>query len=121
MPQLILIGKDWKARALLRVQLLEESIEVRAYETVADALEGMNDYPQLVMADLSGSSQASLEFDQLAHWTKFLPIWILASHNFIADTAVERRGFERILFRPVNIGELASDIKKRLEPALKSR
>ena len=38
MSHILIAGKDWQARALLRAQLLEEGFEVEAHETIPDAL-----------------------------------------------------------------------------------
>ena len=115
MRDVLLIGKDWKARALLRAQLLEEGVKVKAYETAADALDGLVQGTHLIIADLSASEQPSVELDQLALWAKRIPTWLLASHSVIAENAVRGRGFERVLFRPVLVGELVAEIKERLK------
>ena len=38
MSCVLIAGKDWQARALLRAQLLEEGFEVEAFEAIPDAL-----------------------------------------------------------------------------------
>ena len=117
MPDVLLIGRDWTARALLRAQLLEEGVEVKAFETAADALEGLVHSATLIVADISANDQPSVELDQLALWAKRIPTWLLASHSANAECAIQGRGFERVLFRPVMVGELVRDIKERLNQA----
>ena len=117
MSQVSLIGKDWQARALLRAQLLEEGVDVKAYETVADALDGVANHPRLIFADLSTSDDVSLDLDQLTHWAKLIPTWILVRHSSMPELTVEGRGFERVIFRPVSIGALTEQIKSRIEMA----
>lgn len=117
MTQVVLIGKDWKARALLRAQLIEEGLNVEAYETVNGALESLEGsalLPGLLLADLSASEHPSADIDQLASWTKQVPIWIIASRSVITEGGLQGRGFEVILFRPVDVGELVGQIKQRL-------
>ncbi len=118
MIQVLLVGKDWKARALLRAQLVEEGLEVEAHDTVASAFESLGEselLPALVLADLTASDDPPAELDQLASWTNQIPTWIIASRNLIVEKVLKGRGFEVILFRPVDLGELVEQIKQRLE------
>lgn len=118
MTQVLLAGKDWKARALLRAQLIEEGLEVEAHETVSAALEslaGSSLLPALLVADLFASDDPSAELDQLASWTNQIPIWIIASRSLVVEKGLQGHGFEVILYRPVDVGELVEQIKRRLE------
>ena len=118
MPEVIVVGKDWQTRALLRAQLIEEGLEVEAYETVSSALENVAKsgvLPKLLIADLSRSDDLSAEVGQLARWAKRIPTWIIASHTLIVGKDLKGRGFEVILLRPVDLGELVEQIKQRLE------
>jgi DNA-binding NtrC family response regulator len=118
MTQVLLAGQDWKARALLRAQLLEEGVDVEAHETVTDAiasLEASEFMPGLFIADLAESDDPSADIDDLAKWTREVPVWIIASHSMIVESTLRGRGFELILFRPVDVGELVGQIKRRVE------
>ena len=115
--QVILLGKDWKSRALLRAQLIEDGIEVKAFDAVADAIEaaaGDRGPAPLLIADLAGSDDPTLEAAQLAHWRHRIPIWIIASRSVIDARELEGRGFEAILYRPVDVGDLVQRIKRRV-------
>jgi CheY-like chemotaxis protein len=117
MPQVLLVGKQWKARALIRAQLIEEGLDVEAYQTVRDALERLKtstQRPPLLIADLSESDDPSADLDQLAKWAKRVPLWILASPSTIVSQGLQGRGFEAILFRPLDVGKLVDQIKQRL-------
>jgi CheY-like chemotaxis protein len=117
MAQVLLVGKGWQARALLRAQLIEEGVDVEGYETVAEAvasLEASPVLPALLVADLSSSDSPVSDAELLSGWTKFLPTWVLASRSLIVDRNLKGRGFELILFRPLDIGELVEQIKQRL-------
>jgi DNA-binding response OmpR family regulator len=118
MAQIFLAGKDWQARALLRAQLLEEGLEVEAHETVGEtvaSLDSRERLPDLVLADLSASDDPSFDAELLAGWAKQVPIWVIASRSLIAQKALKGLGFEVILFRPVDLGELTEQIKRRVE------
>ena len=118
MAQIFLAGKDWQARALLRAQLLEEGLEVEAYETVPEAvasLESRERLPDLFLADLSRSDDPGSDAELLAAWGKQVPVWVIAGRNLIAQKTLKGLGFEVILFRPVDVGELTEQLKRRVE------
>ena len=117
MAEVILAGEDWQARALLRAQLIEEGIDVEAYETVQEALAQVKSSsvpPDLLIADISASDHPSADVERLASCAKRIPIWIIASHTSSVKGGLEGRGFERVLFRPVDMGKLLQQIKQRL-------
>ena len=50
MAQVLITGKDWTSRALLRAQLIEEGFDVEAYENVqagVDRLWGSREMPSM--------------------------------------------------------------------------
>jgi DNA-binding NtrC family response regulator len=115
--QVVLTGKDWQARALLRAQLIEEGLDVEAYETVEEALAQLEFYsvlPALFIADISVSDHPSAEAESLTPWAKRIPIWVMASHTSSIKGGLEGRGFEMLLFRPVDMGKLVTQIQQRL-------
>jgi len=115
--QVFLAGKDWQARALLRAQLLEEGVSVEAFETVREALAQLEFYavrPALLIADIAASDHPSPDIDSLAIWARSIAIWIIASHTSIVPGGLDGRGFERLLFRPVDLGKLVEQIRQRL-------
>jgi CheY-like chemotaxis protein len=116
--QVLLVGKDWKSRALLRAQLLEEGVDVEACESLPEALEasiGRDAVPSLLIADLFGSSDPAVDVAQLTHWSKRIPIWVIASRSAIEEKDLQDGGFEAVLFRPLDVGELVERIKRRVK------
>lgn len=114
---ILIAGKDWQARALLRAQLLEEGFEVEAYETIPDALAALGpgtNLPNLFIADVSASDDPSADVEALSAWARKVPIWIIATRTYIIDKGLRGHGFEMILLRPVDVGELVEQIKRRL-------
>jgi DNA-binding response OmpR family regulator len=119
--QIVIAGKDWQARALLRAQLLEEGFEVEAHETIPDAvttLETATNLPDLVIADISASNDPSADVQALSAWSRKVPIWIIASRSYIVEKGLRGHGFEMTLLRPVDVGELVDQIKQKLEEDL---
>ena len=117
MVQVFLAGKEWQARALVRAQLLEEGVSVEAFETVREALAQLEFYavrPALLVADIAASDHPTADVESLANYAKRIPIWIIASHTSSVAGGLEGRGFESLLFRPVDLGELVGQIRERL-------
>jgi DNA-binding NtrC family response regulator len=115
--QVFLAGKDWQARALLRAQLIEEGVNVEAYETVEEALAQLKFHsvlPALLIADISASDHPSADAESLTDWAEHIPIWVIASHTLNVKGGLEGRGFETLLFRPVDMGKLVEQIQQRL-------
>jgi DNA-binding response OmpR family regulator len=118
MAEVVLIGKEWQARALVRAQLIEEGVDVEAFRTTREAMESLGELlPSLLVADFSESDDLSAEIDELTRWSRQIPIWIVAGRSLIAGKNLHGRGFEMILLRPIDVGELVDQIKHRLEEA----
>lgn len=117
MAQILIAGKDWSARALLRAQLIEEGFDVEAYEDVQEVVQrlwGSTDMPSLLVVDLFGSANPSEDIATLSHWAKLLPIWTLVGRSAPTAGMLEGRDFEKVLVRPLDVGKLVLDIKDRL-------
>ena len=97
--------------------MLEEGVSVEAFETVREALAQLEFFPvrpSLLVADISTSDHPSADVDALANWAKRIPIWIIASHTLEVKGGLEGHGFERLLFRPVDLGKLVGQIQQRV-------
>jgi CheY-like chemotaxis protein len=117
MAQILISGKDWSGRALLRAQLIEEGFDVEAFEDVKAGVErlwGSREMPSLLVVDLFESVNQVEDMATLSHWAKLLPIWLLAEHGTAGAGMMEGRGFERVLYRPLMVGKLVQEIKVRL-------
>lgn len=117
MAQILISGKDWSARALLRAQLIEEGFDVEACEDVrevVDRLWGSSEMPLLLIVDLFESATPSADAALLSSWAKLVPTWILAGHGSSETSLLEGQGFERVLFRPLDVGRLVQEIKDGL-------
>jgi CheY-like chemotaxis protein len=119
--RILITGNDWQSRALLRAQLLEEGFEVEAHESISDALATLTPgatLPDLLIADVSMSDDPSTDVDALSAWSRKIPTWIIASRTYIIEKGLRGHGFEMILLRPIDVGELVDQIKQRLEKEL---
>lgn len=118
LSRVFIAGKDWQARTLLRAQLLEEGLEVEAFETIPEALAALSQgtkSPDLLVADLSANDDPSADAEALAAWSRKVPVWVIASRTYIVEKGLRGHGFEMILLRPVDVGDLVEQIKRRSE------
>jgi DNA-binding response OmpR family regulator len=116
MAQVVLVAKEWNTRALLRAQLLEEGVEVEAYESLEEAFQSLlPSLPALFLIDLTASNDPDGDLHNLASKVTRVPTWIIASRSSLVGTDLEERGFDRVFFRPVDVGELVGLIKQRLQ------
>ncbi len=118
MKRIVVAGKEWRLRTLLRAQLIEEGFEVEAHETVENAARSLarsRNLPLLVVADLSESEQPLVDLGPLSAWAKLVPVWLLASRTTLAEDATQNRGFEKIFFRPIDLRALVLMIGERSE------
>lgn len=116
MPRIVLAGQDWRLRALLRAQLLEEGFEVEAHESTANALAELGHariLPELLIADLAESSDPAGDAEGLVAWAKFIPVWLLATRNTLDEGRLAPKSFEKVLFRPLDLTALVAQIKQR--------
>lgn len=117
MAWVVLISSDWKTRALIRAQLIEEGLDVEAHDGARNALaqlEGSGPAPELLVADISTSDDPAADIDELGRLASRMPIWIIAGRALKLKQLLESRGFERILFRPIDLGELVERIRRRV-------
>jgi DNA-binding NtrC family response regulator len=116
-PTVVLVSRDWQTRALLRAQLIEEGCSVRAFESLRDAtaeLPTSPGQPSLLIAGLSGD-ESPPEVEQLSALAVRLPVWVLASHSDVDAAALKSRGFEMVLFRPLDMSALVERVKQKLK------
>jgi CheY-like chemotaxis protein len=123
LSRILIAGNDWQSRALLRAQLLEEGFEVEAHESISDALSTLKpgtSVPELLIADISMSDDPAADVEALSAWSRKIPTWIIASRTYIIEKDLRGHGFEMILLRPIDVGELVDQIKQRLERELET-
>ncbi len=141
MSLVLLVGKDWSTRALLRAQLLEEGVQVEALEDTTEAVMAVEHamgvkrpgaIPSpvapaalaardtaggstlLIVADLSSSENPEGDAQKLASVARAVPTWIIAGTTLAEPKNLGDRGFERILYKPLDLGYLVAQIKQRL-------
>jgi len=103
-PDVVLLAPEWRPRALLRAQLIEEGLEVLA----ADAWPAMRAQlrpgakPRLAIVDLKGLPDPDGVLGNLRVLMKPDRVLVLTAAGTITGSRIERLGF-RVLRRPVAI------------------
>jgi DNA-binding response OmpR family regulator len=115
-PGVLLVARDWRTRALLRAQLIEEGLAVKAFESIWDATGALGERSEelgLVVVELLGRESAE-EIEQLSAWAARVPVWVIASRSLAGEAWLEKCGFEAVVFRPIDVGDLVERIKRRI-------
>lgn len=107
MKTVLVVGRDWKFRALLRAQLREEGFDALGFETLADATAALTSFappPAALIFDTAEVPRTELE--QLVGLKAPCPVVVVAA----ADESITAPQV-RVLRRPVAIGTLINELK----------
>ncbi len=105
MKTILVVGREWRFRALLRAQLREEGYEALAFETLQDA-EAERVGAAAVVFDTSDTSPSD-RLPALQHLAAQLPVVIVAG----ADEQVEITSAQ-VLRRPVRLADIISMVRE---------
>jgi DNA-binding response OmpR family regulator len=111
MATVFVISPDWMLRAGLRAELREQGIETLGFATVGDAAQAVDaEHPPSVIA------VEAAEYPTAARWRAGLqghaPILVVAS---ALESVPDLENADRLLMRPVRIGDVAAQIKNLLK------
>lgn len=107
MKTILVVGRDWTFRALLRAQLREEGYEALGFATLAEAADalGASPPPAALVFDTADASTAEFE-PQLAVLTARLPVLVV-----VGAGEELKAGSLRLLRRPLRLEEVAAAVK----------
>lgn len=111
MKTILVVGRDWKFRALLRAQLREESYEALGFETLEEAAAELGRgslLPAALVFDTTDSSVAELQpqLAALAESRRAGPVLVVAA----PQEHIEAPGL-RVLRRPLRLEEVVAAVK----------
>jgi hypothetical protein len=117
-PDVVLLGTEWKARALLRAQLIEEGFDVVATNTWAMMRRHLRPgrKPRLAVVDLKGLDEPEQVLLDLAMLMKPERVLVLAATATIPPAFISRLGFG-VLRRPVTIASIVVAVRETLAAA----
>jgi hypothetical protein len=108
-PDIVLLGAEWQARALLRAQLIEQGFEVIAVDTWPLMRRHLRPghKPRLAIVDLQGLQQPEQALDDLRILMDPRAVLVLSGIGTVAPAKIEGLGFQ-VLNRPVTIGSVVA-------------
>lgn len=113
MNEIILIAKEWKARALITAQLSEEGYEVMALRTIEEAMmllsRGMI-RPRLIILDTIGQSLKGYILADLHALAGNAPILVCTGPFDLAQFDFEGAGLTNLLVRPFTVGDVVNAV-----------
>ena len=108
----LLLATDWRTRAPLRAQLIEEGFEVAATDEWRDARRHLRPEakPRLVVVDLQGLPEADAVLRDLKVLMKPERVLAITAIGTASIESVRGLGFA-VVARPVSIGDLVASIR----------
>ena len=114
-PEVVLLGAEWKSRALIRAQLIEEGFEVVATNTWAMTRRQLRpgSKPAFVVVDVKGLDHPETVLRDLAVLMKPERVLVLTAAATVAPSEISRLGFH-VLNRPLTIAAVVREVTKAL-------
>jgi nucleoside-diphosphate-sugar epimerase len=111
-PDVVLLGAEWKGRALIRAQLIEEGFEVVATDTWSMMRRHLRPgrKPRVAIVDLKGLDRPEQVLRDLAVLMKPERVLVLAAAATVPLPAISSLGFHMIR-RPFTVAEVVSAVR----------
>jgi CheY-like chemotaxis protein len=116
--RILLAGGDWRPRALVLAQLVEEGYDVTVVETWDEAellLRKRAVQPAAVVFDLEGEPHPEAALATLGRLVAPDRAVILTSASALPAAAVRSTGFEHVLARPYSVGDVVQEVSEVLQ------
>ncbi len=107
--KILLAGGEWRPRALVLAQLVEQRFDVTAVETWDEAellLRKRAVKPAALIFDLDGEPQPEAALTTAAKLVEPQRVVVLTASSVVAAEAVRARGFVHVLARPYSVGDV---------------
>ncbi len=117
MITILLIVRDWKARAFIRAQLLEEGYEVSSTEDLGQAIArlcGAALRPSLIVLDTVGQDIDPSGWANLQALTDHAPLIICTGVYELNSLDLPEASAVKVLVRPFTVGEVVEAVKALL-------
>jgi hypothetical protein len=114
-PDVVLLGAEWKARALIRAQLIEEGFDVVATNTWSMMRRHLRagGKPRLAVVDLKGLDKPDQVLRDLEMLMKPERVLVLAAAATVPLSAISSLGFH-VIGRPFTIAAVVRAVTKGL-------
>jgi DNA-binding response OmpR family regulator len=111
-PDVVLLGTEWKPRALIRAQLIEDGFEVVATNSWAmmrrHLRPGMK--PRVAVVDLNSLDEPEQVLRDLSALMKPERVIVLATRATLPPSEISRLGFH-VIWRPFTVAEVVSAVR----------
>ena len=110
MKTILVVGREWKFRALLRAQLLEEGYAALGFETLEEAAAqlGLGAEPAALVFDTTNALPGSFK-PQLNALAERVPVVVVAAAGESFDA-----GGARLLRRPLRLEDVMAELRALL-------
>jgi hypothetical protein len=114
-PDIVMLGADWKPRALLRAQLIEEGFEVIATDTWAMMRRHLRPgvKPRLAVVDLQDLDEPERVLRDLSVLMKPDRVLVVAATATVSPSEISRLGVH-VVRRPVTIAAIVRAVAEIL-------
>ena len=116
----IVIVKDWKERAFLRAELIEEGIRTFAVEKIDEAEEWLADpkvLPNIIIYDTNNQDNPTQDLKRLSELASRIPVLIIMTPTEKRAISFDELAFKHVIKRPTRIGDVVGHVKKILKGA----
>ena len=114
----IVIMRDWKERAFLRAELIEEGMRTFAVENMVEAEGWLVDpgvLPIIIIYDTNNQDNPTQDLKRLSDLASLIPVLIIATPAEKREIDFDERGFKHIIQRPIRIGDVVGHVKQILK------
>lgn len=114
-PDILLLGAEWPARALLRAQLIEDGHDVVAADAWPVARHYFRDgaKPRVLIVDLHGLPDPATVLAELPALTPPSRTLVIAALGTLSADEIRAKGFQ-VMSRPAAVGEIAAAVARML-------
>lgn len=108
-PDIVLLGPEWRDRALLRAQLVEEGCDVVAIDTwpMPDLFRRPGMEPRVLLIDLHGLPDPRATLEEVRSAFPAERVLVVTALGTLAGDDVRRLGFS-VIERPATIGRIVA-------------
>src|SRR5262245_9164442 len=112
---IVLISADWKPRALIRAQLLEEGYDVVATDEWSDARRALRSMkkPKMLIVDLEDLAEPAAVLHEAGQYLDPDRVIVLGGLGTLPAADIEAQGF-RVIARPFAISDVVDEAARRL-------
>jgi CheY-like chemotaxis protein len=113
----LIVGREWQPRAMLRAQLIEDGWETVATDSwaAAEALMLAEGLPRVLVVILDESMTRPATLDRILALVPAGRIIVLSAPSLASRDTLVPRGFAQVLDRPFSIGDAVEHVRRVIQ------